>query len=302
MVTARKFALFFIYASFIGWVDSKYSITIDQSNVTLIVILGSGVGIFLAFRINSGYGRWWEARKIWGQLVNHSRSFGVVVSSALTCHSFHNMTIQERQLQKEIIFNYIGFINALRLHLRSQPEEDWDKEVWAREINGRRIFTETESNAARKTRNRPAYIISLINEKLSACLSSQPDREWRYLYFMQLLSNFYDVQGMCERIKNTVFPWGYAYYTHRLVWLFGVLLPFALVHGMDWTAISLSAIIATVFVTVEQVGRNMDRPFENSFNDTPMSALCRTIEIDLLQQINEKNSLKPLEAKHGVLY
>ncbi|MCC5792627.1 MAG: hypothetical protein JJT82_08495 [Legionellaceae bacterium] len=300
-VTGRVFLLFLIYTLSLGVIEHYY-FELFHPNTATMMVFGSGVGIFLAFRINCGYNRWWEARIIWGNLINEARNFGCQVSAALTNHPFTQMSAEEKQFQKEIIYNFIGYVNALRLHLRRQSPLDWDHELWTRTINGMTFFSEEECQRMQQKTNKPLHILSLINHKVSAFFTKEPDRELRYLHFMQLLSTFHTIQGMSERIKNTVFPWGYAYYTYRLVWLFAFLLPLGLVRGLEWANIMICAIISTVFVTIEQVGRNLDNPFEHSFNDTPISALCRTIEIDLLQQLNEPNVPEPLQPQKGILF
>lgn len=301
LVTGKKFITFLIFSLFIGYL-SRFPLIHDHIlfSPSLLGVLGSGVGIFLGFRINSGYARWWEARKIWGEMVNDSRSFGMSITALLTKTKFSTMTEEDKQLQKKIIYRHIGFINAVRLHLRKNEEKEWLNDLWERKVNGTNLISGDERASLQKQFNVPAQILQNQSKEITAFFDGELDKEFRYLDLMNLLKNFYNIQGKAERIKNTVFPWGYAFYTHRLVWLMAFLVPFGFVDHLSHQSILLSAVISTTFVTIEQVGRNLDNPFDQSFNDTPMSALCRSIEIDLLEQLGEIRT-EPLQEVDGVL-
>jgi len=98
-----------------------------------------------------------------------------------------------------------------------------------------------------------------------------------------------------------VLAWGYAFYTRALVRILAAIIIFSQLNSLSVAHIILVSFVATVFVTVEQVGRNLDNPFEYSFNDTPLSTICRLIEIDLLEQIGQPCDLKPLTPINGRL-
>ena len=300
-VTGKNFVIFLSFALAVG-LSTRFEVVRDHVlfSPALLGILGSGVGVFLAFRINSGYDRWWEARKIWGEMVNTSRSFGMAITAMMTNNTFSEMTEKEKEFQKKIIYRHIAFINALRLHLRKNKQKEWKSELWQRKINGKHLITENEAKQLQEKFNIPAQFIQNQSQNISAFFDGNSQKEFRYLDLMNLLKTFYEIQGKAERIKNTVFPWGYAFYTHRLVWLLAFLIPFGFVHNVSLPEIVLSAIISTIFVTIEQVGENLDNPFDNSFNDTPMSALCRSIEIDLLEQLGEQRT-EPITADKGIL-
>jgi putative membrane protein len=300
-VTGKKFIMFLLFAFLIGYL-SRFPIIHDiiLFSPSLLAILGSGVGVFLAFRINSGYDRWWEARKIWGEMVNVSRSFGMSVTAMITNGKFSTISDEEKVLQKQLIYRHIGFVNSLRLHLRQNSEKEWKTDLWERKVNNMALVSTEERLALQQQFNIPAQILQKQSQEISAFFDGNPEKEFRYLKLIGLLETFYNIQGKSERIKNTVFPWGYAFYTHRLVWLMSILIPFGFIDNISPQSIFLSAVISTTFVTIEQVGRNLDNPFNNSFNDTPLSTLCRSIEIDLLEQLGEQRT-DPLQAEGGVL-
>lgn len=299
-VTGGKFFIFLVLSFFIAITCEFLQTPESVLPAQMLIILASGVGIFLAFRINSGYDRWWEARKIWGDLLSVSRSFGMTVTTFVTAKKLFEPTKEELQIQKELIYAHIGFVHSLRLHLRKKNDAAWQKELWNKTINQKLIFTPEEADRLKGKFNIPCQIIQLQNLKLANFYKSTHEEDVRHLQLMRLIYELNEIQGKCARIKDTVFPWGYSFYTSRLVWLMAILLPFGFIHSLEIANIILCSLISTTFVTIEQVGRNLDNPFENSFNDTPMTALCRLIEIDLLDFLNE-NRPEPLQAENGVL-
>lgn len=299
-VTGIKFLIFlalsFSIAIFGEFLQTPGSILPAQ----MLLILGSGVGIFLAFRINSGYDRWWEARKIWGELLISSRSFGMAVTTFITSQKPFNPTLEERQFQRELLYAHMGLAHSLRLHLRRSSDTVWQAELWEKTINQTPFFSSEEIEKLKGKFNVPCQIIQLQSQKIAAFYKNSSDEDIRHLHLMRIINELNVMHGKSERIKNTVFPWGYAFYTQKLVWLMAILFPLGFVHSLEIPNIILCSLISTTFVTIEQVGRNLDDPFEDNFNDTPMSALCRMIEIDLLDILDEERP-EPLQPEKGVL-
>ncbi len=297
--TGKKFLIFFLFGLFVQILEHQYAVDMYHISISSIAIIGTGVSIFLGFRINSAYARWWEARKIWGGIVNDSRHFGSALANLMPNV---NQDEQASSLKKEIIYNLLGFINVLRLHLRRQGEEAWQNEVWDYEINGHRYFSDEESTYLKTQANIPTQTLHLIMEKITKAFTNAPEKEYQYIYITHVLRAFFDHMGKCERIKNTVFPWGYDFYTKRFVWLLAFLIPLGILNDLNVYDLLLCSTASTLFVTIEQVGHNLDSPFENSFNDTPMSTICRNIEIDLLQQMDEPTVPAALQPVDGLLW
>ena len=132
---------------------------------------------------------------------------------------------------------------------------------------------------------------------------------FRYIDMMRTLEELYTLQGQCERIKNTPFPRQYAYFSAVFVWIFVLLLPFGLVGEFDklgtgsyvWLTVPFSILISWIFTTIEIVGDNSEDPFENYVNDVPMTALCRTIEIDLREMLDETELPEKIQPVGDVL-
>ncbi len=296
-VTGTKFLALLTVSAVVRLVAAALDIERLLFPTQLVGIFVAAVSIFLAFRINAGYSRWWLARQVWGGLVNESRSLGVYVVTMLRSGGAPNEAEQERH--RRIVYRHIGFINALRLQLRHQGPTDWEREIWGRRINGLPLFSKGEAARLKASANVATQVIVLQGEDVADYFGHSGDR--RQVRISQILRELYIRQGQSEAIKNTVLAWGYVYYTKILTRILAATLVFSQLNDHSAAGTALVACIATIFLTIEQVGRNLDNPFENAFNDTPLSSLCRTIEIDMLQQIDRPCDLVPLEPADGRL-
>jgi len=267
----------------------KQIIPLDFSHVGLVF---TAMSIFLVFRVNEAYDRWWEARKLWGQLVNTSRSFA---RQAITL-------IEDQAVGTQLVRRQIAYVNALRIALRHEPQWSSAPNDWA-EIAA--FIEESELDALKQARNIPAQLVRLHAQQLRRNFSRTTSDHLLLCQMDASLTSLCDIQGGCERIKNTVFPDRVARFTRAFVWLFAAALPFivldASLDSRDIKEIILVTFMSYVLVTIERLGRELKNPFENLPNDTPMTALCRTIEIDLLQFLGETDLPPPVEPKNGVL-
>lgn len=271
-------------------------------NFTPIGVLGSALAIFIAFRNNSAYGRWWEARQIWGGLVNHSREFARMTINFVDVCIRANPDRKEEMdaFKKELIYRHIAFVNALRLHLRKQ--EHWE------EIEP---FLKAEDyTVVQQSINKPNYLNMLNGD----CLRKGQDQgmlEWFHTFQIEgNLTQFANHLGKCERIKNTPLPRQYDFFTRVFVYLFAGLIPFGLLSFVQtqalashaWLIIPFSFLIAGVFVIIERTGAANEDPFENKVTDVPLTALCNTIERDLKEMLGEQTLPKKMQPEDGYLY
>ncbi len=285
--------------------------------------IGIAVAFYIGFKNNQSYDRFWEARKIWGGIINYSRTWGNQILSFVTLlHTEGRVSKEELKAhQKRLIYRHIAWCNALRLQLR-QPSsfsivykkhlgnlykgkpgsEDWKNEV------GPFIETQKEVEHLIKCKNTATQLIRLQGEELKEFIKLGLIEDFRHMELMGSLEEFYNLQGKCERIKKTPFPRQYAYFSNVFTWIFILLLPFGLVgefakmgHDFVWLTIPFFVLIAWIFNTMEMVGDNSEDPFENFINDVPMTAICRTIEIDLKDMLGEENLPENIKAVDGVL-
>ncbi len=264
-------------------VDRELEFTAVRIPFPAIATLGTALAIFLAFRNNTSYDRWWEARKLWGQLINSSRSFGRQILTFVETDAATRTQILHRQA---------AYAHALRLHLRGHLEQ----------MDGVQPLLNAEEFAkVRAAQNVPLKVLTLQAEQLAALRKSGALTEYSHVAIDHTLTVITDVQGACERIKNTPLPRQYDFFPRVFYWLYLVLLPFALVSELGYRTIVLAVPIAFLFGVLEGIGRLNEDPFDNRITDTPMSALSRTIEINLRELNGESPLPAPLQPVDGFL-
>lgn len=321
----RNILIFTLYAGLVTWafhflehMDIKLSIPYQPLST-----IGIAVAFYVGFKNNSSYDRFWEGRKIWGGVVNYSRTWAIQVTGFIT-----NRVAEEKlsddeiaALHKRLIYRHIAWINALRMNLRRPSSFSMkrhksiqilakgsaERNNWDEEVGGFLNNEEYEYLIARK--NTPAQIIKKQSDDLRELMNKKLIEDFRHMEMMGTLEEFYNLQGKCERIKNTPFPRQYAFFSKIFVWIFILLLPFGMVaefssmgHNWVWLNIPVCVLISWIFMTMEIVGDNTEDPFEHFVNDVPMTALCRTIEIDLREMLGETDLPPKIEAENHILY
>ena len=258
-------------------------------SLTALGLLVAALSIFLVFRVNEAYSRWWEARTLWGGIVNSSRSFARQAISLV-----HGAAGASGALHQELVYRQIAWVNALRLSLRRQ--DDWDELA--------PFLAPEELSALRGAANKPAQLLQTQGERLAEARASGALDPFGHVMLDATLSDLCNYQGGCERIKNTVFPDRVAFFTRVVAWSLCLLIPVSVLDADSRFTVSELGVLPAVmlaFVVTERLGADLKNPFENRANDTPMSALSRTIEIDLRQQLGEKDVPEPLAAQDGIL-
>ncbi len=275
-------------------VIADHAVEIEEPTILLpsITVFGTVMSLFLAFKTNESYNRWWEARILWGSLVNYSRSFGRQIANLLTPETTGISSPQELDaLTRTLIYRHLGYINALRINLRNQS--NWEE---LDPFLGKSLRSDLTSQA-----NIPTQLIHQQAQTLKSVFKDNRN-DFRYMQIDSTLNEFYNIQGGCERIKNTVFPRVYSHLTTFFTWLFAFSLIFSLFDEFNWQVLVTRVVVAYVFLTLEKISRALKDPFENKISDTPMTAICRTIEIDLREMLGEKEIPPPLEPVKGILY
>ncbi|MGZ8191635.1 MAG: bestrophin family protein [Methylococcaceae bacterium] len=264
-------------------------------------VLITAMSIFLAFQINQSYSRWWEARVLWGALINASRSWGRQITTLLTDKRISMIADDKAaaELHQELVYRHLAYVNALRIGLRSGgklSETDWQSLS--------QFLADTEVVELKGAKNVATQLMQNQGRVLCGLIGKDWGEQQVLLQLDDTLNQLYTIQGGCERIKRTAFPDRFSFHTRVFVWLLAILIPFSLIQsdkGFDVVAMVTETMLAFIFVTIERLGAELRDPFENRINDTPMSALCRTIEIDLRQQLGETSLPPPLEPLNGVL-
>ncbi|MCA9655756.1 MAG: hypothetical protein H6712_08290 [Myxococcales bacterium] len=295
-----------------------------------ISTIGTAVAFYVGFKNNSAYERFWEGRKIWGGIVNASRTWANNVLSYVDVGDEEGEP--GRSTRRELVHRQLAWINALRLQLRrrsrfedaparstrrrlgrhgSHMRNDWEQEL-------RPFLSAEELAEVSRNANPASHLLLTQGRRLAGLVKAQRLDLFHQISMMEIVRELYDLQGKCERIKATPFPRQYAEYSRVFTRAFTFLVPFGLLDVFaDHVEASMttlqtlapiipmviaSGLIAWVFTTMEVIGDASEDPFERSMNDVPMNALCRTIEIDLRQMLGETELPEPEPPVDGILY
>lgn len=264
------------------------------------------ISIFSAFRFSEAYSRWWEARKLWDQLVSASRTFGRQVRTLLTAgriHAISNLS-EAQKLHEELICRQNAYVNALRLTLRQGTKLDSDENRWD-ELTG--YLSKEELEAARGKANVPMSLLQNESNQLANTLGNDYSEQRLLLQFDETIHLLQDAQTGCERIKSTAFPDMVSYVSRLFVWVVAFLIPISVVgadHRISITDVAeviVGTVMVMVFVFIERLARDLEEPFAGTAHDTPMSALSRNIEIDLLELLDKTEIPPKLAPDKGIL-
>jgi putative membrane protein len=245
-------------------------------NLIPVSLLGSVISILVAFRNTTSYARWWEARTLWGAIVNNSRSWGRQVTTAMrTTPGVPTSEIHEAQ--KKMIYYQVAWVHALRQHLRRL--EPWEEIA--------PFLSQDEIAELRSQKNVPVA----IQQWQSRLLSSTLEKGWidvaGWRAMDESLNDLVDAQGGAERIKNTPMPRQYDYLPQLCVQIFCILLPLSMGASMGWFTPLGSAVVGFIFLALDKIGRDLEDPFDNTVHDIPLTSISRTIEINLRQMLGE---------------
>jgi putative membrane protein len=287
-------------------------------------VLGTAASFYLGFKGSAAYERMWEARKIWGGIVNSSRTWGTFVTTLVTDQFVEGKvegTVED--VHRELVYRHVAWLAALRLQLR-KPKPWEHRARWndhyrglfgTLDVSDERLLGEIEpligtdeSAALLGKRNRATQLIQAQAIRLKDLRMEGRIEDFRHLEMANLLEEFYTLQGKCERIKNFPLPRQYASANHWFVMAFILLLPLALVGAFAeaastplylWGVVPTTAVIGWVFYAWDQTLEYTENPFEGLINDIPMNALSRTIEIDLREMLGETDLPPAIEALEG---
>lgn len=255
---------------------------LDALGVGPFTLLGLALSIFLSFRNNACHERWWEGRKLWGQLVLESRSL------ARECNA---LLPEDETLRRRVLRPAIGFAVALAARLRHH-----DPRAAAAP------WLEPDQAPALDRANIPDALLAVVAAELAVPLRDGRLPPYLYAMLEARLTALSAVQAGCERILTTPLPFAYTLLLHRFAWLFCVLLPFGLVGALGWATPLVSALLAYAFFGLDRLGDELEDPFGLEPNDLPLDAIARIIEIDLLDSLGQAPLPAPLQPQGYVLH
>jgi putative membrane protein len=261
--------------------------TIVDLTTVPFTLTGVALSIFLGFRNNAAYDRWWEGRKLWGGLVNTTRTFARQILTLVGPADLGTLAEPQRAalvaLRKELVYRVIAFTHALRLALRDS--DDLSELV--------PLLSTEEVEALKTQANRPVAITQGTAERLRTAYDAGLIHAMHLSVLEASMTSLTDLQGGCERIKSTPIPFSYTTLIHRIVAFYCYGLPFGLVSGVGLFTPVVVVVVSYAFFGLDTVGDEIEQPFGTDANDLPLSAISRMIEVNLRQRLGEKD-LPPL--------
>lgn len=250
---------------------------LPQMPQPLSTILGTSISLLLAFNLNQSYERWWEARRVWGSIVNDSRTLVLQLQTFLAG--------REEGFVRRIALRQIAWCYSLASSLRGLP-------ALPAVVEG--LLSPEERAEAETHRNAPLALLQ-GHARDVAELAGKGVHPYQQVEVSATVSRLTDWMGMGERIKSTVFPTTYRVFVHLYIYLFLVILSLALVESIGFYEVPVLTIVATTFFLIEKTATHLQDPFSNLPTDTAMSAISRNIEINLRQLIRDPQVPQPLQ-------
>ena len=242
-------------------------------------LIGLPLAIFLGFRNTAAYDRYWEARKLWGELV-------------LRCHNLNRQCLHliappisgEPDVRQRMLHRAAAFCHGLRLQLRGD----------ANTADVQALLSVQEWHAISRSSNRYAALMLNMGADLSACQRAHQVDAQAVAQIDNTLSAMVSAAASCERISNTPVPFSYTLLLHRTAYVYCFLLPFGLVDTLTFMTPLVVAIVAYTFFGLDALGDEIEEPFGTEPNDLPLDAICRSIEISVREALGEKDIPTPL--------
>jgi len=332
--TGRELIFFTIFASLVTVLYELLDIKWLQLPLGPIAMIGTAVAFMVGFQNNAAYDRIWEARKIWGGIVNTSRTLIITVKDSFYMHRSEAKT-DETEALKIITNRHIAWLTALRYAMRTKKpwEATYIKEGKKKKFDYhipesktpieeelKPYLSKEEFDYVMSKDNKPNALINLQSKHLRVLTDEKKLWDFSLLNLQQILQELTALQGKSERIKNFPYPKQYGSIGYHFVHIFMWVLPMAIVPSFAkigfemkdtypiisdyfvWLNIPLTVIVIWVFNTMLRIGLAGENPFEGSPNDVPISNISRGITRDILQIIDEDqvNIPEPFENKHDI--
>lgn len=274
-----------LYAILVAVLYENYHLTRISIPITVPTILGTVISLLLGFRSNQAYDRWWEARHIWGAIVNDSRTLSRQIISFTPSEDESSLV---NSFCHRFIRRQIGWCYSLGRHLRGQNA-----------ANGLEAYLDKkEYELMLQMDNIPSALLDRMGRDLQLALEEGWINRFQQVELDKTLSRLTDAMGKCERIKNTVFPSTYSLYIHMALMLFIALLPFGVIEYFGTFEVPLVVAISACFLLIEKMAIHLQDPFENKPTDTPMTTIAQNIEKNLMQLYQlQQAPVKPFRAE-----
>lgn len=290
-------------------------------------LVGTAVAFYIGFKNNASYDRMWEARKIWGAMVNSSRAWGTMAKNFVSPSQNTTVNTGVSEQSRQLVYRHIAWLFMLRHQLLKPKNWEHSQHWLTKKLAAKRIgrvnglfnfktideiieplLDGEEKSSLKSASNKATQLIERQSATLAELRVKNYIDDFRHMEMQKVLNDLYIHQGKAERIKNFPFPRQYASVSTYFIGLFIILMPFGMIEefeklgaGLVWLTVPFVAIVGWVFIMMELVGDYSENPFEGMENDIPMYSICQTIEIDLREMLGETVKEKPISSKHDIL-
>lgn len=318
--------IFLIYSGLITALYYFFDLTWLRIPWAPLTLLGIALAFYVGFKNNSSYDRTWEARKIWGGIVNSSRSWGTMVTAYVT-NEFATQKVSDAALQKAhkiLIYRHIAWLYRLKRQLRVLKSWEHNRPIntyyrkhiltlFPNESPEKELENFLENEEVKEilaAKNGCTRLIHKQSQELKELKFKGLIDDFRHMEMQNMLNQFFTLQGQGERIKNFPLPRQYATLSIYFVYIFIFLLPLGLITAFTeanlppqfvWATIPFATLLSWVFWVMEEAGDYTENPFEALAFDVPMTSLTRTIEIDLREMLGETDLPEPITPKEGFI-
>lgn len=245
--------------TFLDWLKPDF-----HPKMTLHSLIGIVLGLVLVFRTNTAYDRWWEGRKLWGALINHSRSLALKLSAMLP-----EASLEERRFFALSIANFAA---ATRDHLREAPNPE-----------GLELGIYPENHPYLSVKHVPNQVVRDLQEKLVNMTQAGKITHEQYLALTRDMDGMIDCLGGCERILRTPIPYSYSMYIKRFIFLYLVTLPIGLVDEFQYYSIPAVMLLTYILVGIELLAEEVEEPFGTDANDLDTDGMSSTIKVNAME-------------------
>lgn len=261
--------------STVVYFSSEYLIDLNIP-ISIGAFLGTAIALLLSFKLSHSYDRWWEARKIWGSIVNDSRTLVIQLKGFIEKGN--------KELIDRMAFRQIAWCYSLSQSLRSEnASKNIDEFISIQELK-----------SIKKQNNIPLALLNKQSKDLSILHQKKLVNDYQQIQIDNTLVRLCSSMGKAERIKYTAFPKTYRLTLHLFIYIFLIVLSFALTEMHSLIEIPFMVFISIPFFLLEKIAFNIQDPFENKPTDTAMTSISRTIEINIKQQLEIENIPEPL--------
>jgi putative membrane protein len=258
---------FAVYAAIVVAAVRRFDIQLGSYGLAPFTLLGVTLSIYLVFRNNAAYERWWEARKLWGQLVFDIRNLSRAVIAV--------MPAQGGQV-RSLLMLALAFCHLLRGHLRAIDT-----------VPQAQAFIGDESDRVLSSSNRPDAVIRAMGQRIGALKNAGLIGPMEFRILDERLCSLSALLAGCERIAGTPLPFAYTLLLHRSAYLFCVLLPFGLASTAGWYTPLFTAFVSYSFFGLDALSEELEEPFGVAENDLALDGLCRVCEISVFEALGE---------------